>query len=107
MRNDRIQREFSEFHQNNPHVYNELVRLARGYVARKRKAGIGHLWEVMRWSLSMKVDDEREDFKLNNNYRSRYARLIMAMEPDLAGFFDTRELRCRTEKSGQIGMRLA
>jgi hypothetical protein len=34
-----------------------------------------------------------DDFKLNNNYHSRYARLIMEREPGLDGFFETRGLR--------------
>ncbi|MCL6455085.1 MAG: hypothetical protein K6T78_15875 [Alicyclobacillus sp.] len=49
---------FQQYHEDNPHVYETLVRLAR-----RMKA------------------------------RSRYARLIMDQEPDLAGIFETRELR--------------
>jgi hypothetical protein len=30
------------------------------------------------------------DFKLNNNYRAHYARLIMHQEPDLDGIFELR-----------------
>ena len=30
-------------------------------------------------------------FKLNNNFTAHYARLLMAQEPDLEGFFETRE----------------
>ena len=36
--------------------------------------------------------DEHSGFKLNNNYRSRYARLIMEQEADLEGVFQIREL---------------
>lgn len=56
--------------------------------------GIAMLWERMRWELTVETDsvDLGDDFKLNNNYRSRYARLIMNNEPDLAGFFDIRRL---------------
>lgn len=88
---------FREFHATNPEVYQELVVLARQALARgKRKIGIGMLWEVMRWGrwLAITGDDE---FKLNNNYRSRYARLIMEQEPDLRGIFEIRELKTGTE----------
>jgi hypothetical protein len=31
-----------------------------------------------------------DEFKLNNDYRAPYARLIMRREPDLDGLFETR-----------------
>ena len=87
-----IQAAFQAFHDAHPEVYVEVVRLtriakARGYT----KLGISLPWERMRWTF--KVDQGDEEFKLNNNYRSRYARLIMAQEPDLADIFETRELK--------------
>lgn len=87
----RLERAFVDFHANNPHVYERLVKLARDLVARgHRKLGIGMLYEVVRWMQYMETTDT--DFKLNNNHRSRYARLIMSQEPDLAEVFETREL---------------
>jgi hypothetical protein len=88
----RIDREFAEFHAANPHVYDELVMLAR----RARRAGttrlgIGMLFEVLRWRHALRT--RGDDFKLNNNYRSRYARMLMDREPDLNGVFEIRELR--------------
>jgi hypothetical protein len=87
-----IDREFAEFHAANPHVYDELVMLAR----RARRAGttrlgIGMLFEVLRWRHALRT--RGDDFKLNNNYRSRYARMLMDREPDLNGVFEIRELR--------------
>jgi hypothetical protein len=99
---DKIQRAFLEFHRQNPEVYDHLVGLARRSRDRGcRKTGIGHLWEVMRWHVRLENVGE-PDFKLNNNYRSRYARLIMAQEPDLLGFFELRELQ--GEEAGQMGL---
>lgn len=87
-----IDAQFEEFHRNNPEVYEELVRLARQMKARGHKRiGIKMLWEVLRWERAMKTTDQTE-WKLNNNYTSRYARLIMEKEPDLKGFFVTRGL---------------
>lgn len=84
---------FAEFHANNPEVYDELVALARQWRERGyRRVGIKTLWEVLRWNRALAgVGDDR--WKLNNSYTSRYARLVMANEPDLAGIFETRELK--------------
>lgn len=88
----RLDREFSEFHESNPDVYAELVRLAREAVARgRRRIGIKMLWEVLRWHFWLQTSSE--DFRLNNNFPSRYARLVMAREPDLRGVFETRALK--------------
>ena len=82
---------FEEFHRDNPKVYAKLVELARGLAARgHRKIGIGMLFEVVRWHHYMQTSDPV--FKLNNNHRSRYARLIMRSEPDLSTIFDLRAL---------------
>lgn len=83
-----IEANFLAFHEANPWVYDALVRLALDMD--RRPIGIGMLWEVLRWQhLRATTGDP---FKLNNNYRSRYARLIMEQEPDLEGVFLTREL---------------
>ena len=83
--------QFAHYDAVNPHVYHALVRLARGLVANgRRRFGIGMLFEVLRWETAMSTTGD--DFKLNNNHRSRYARLIMATCPDLANVFETREL---------------
>ena len=88
-----LQARFEGFHAANPRVYSTLVQLAReARAVGQATVGIGMLWEVMRWKLSLAVTTSSA-FKLNNNHRSRYARLIMAQEPDLADVFETRELR--------------
>lgn len=84
---------FQAFHERNPHVYRELVRVARDMKAKGlKKLGIGAVYEVARWEWRKATVDPTSDFKLNNNYRSRYARLIMKSEPDLNEAFDTRKL---------------
>lgn len=89
-----IQESFETFHKVNPHVYRHLVDLARSLVNRGHKMiGIGMLFEVLRWNYMMSTTDPSSEFKLCNNYRSRYARLIMRQESDLDGVFSTRGLR--------------
>lgn len=90
-RESRIDRAFAEFHRSNPHVYQRLAEMARQLVARGHKRiGIGMLFEVLRWQSA--IETTGDEFRLNNNYRSRYARLLMDREPDLAGVFELREL---------------
>jgi hypothetical protein len=85
----KMQAEFEQFHRDNPGVYSSLVELCR--LARDRgiaRWGIGRLWEVLRWNAAMQTD--AVDYKLNNNHRAFYARMIMEREGDLAEFFETR-----------------
>jgi len=87
----RLEREFKRFHHDHPEVYTRLVYLARDLKRRgHERAGIAMLYEVVRWQQFTVNKDG--DYKLNNNYRAYYARLIMKQEADLAGFFDTRRV---------------
>jgi len=89
-----IQEAFDEFHRRNPHVYVMLSKMARAAKAAGRtKIGIGMLVEVIRWDYLVNTDHDESDFKINNNHRSRYARLLEQQEPELAGMFETRKLR--------------
>lgn len=90
---DRIQLGFEQFHKDNPQVYRYLVDVTRGYAREGERVGIGHVYEIARHFLWLKRKKLEMPWKLNNNYRSRYARLIMDSEKDLAGYFHTRPLR--------------
>jgi hypothetical protein len=92
-----IEARFLEFHRLNPEVYAGLIALCREAKATGReRLGIRTLWEVLRWRLAGTrigtTDDPSSDYKLNDHYHSRYARLVM-QEPDLEGFFEIRTLR--------------
>lgn len=82
---------FTEFHRNNPGVYQALVRLAREWIAStgQHKLGIKALYERARWEIV--ITTGATDFKLNNDYTAYYARLIMTQEPDLADMFNLRK----------------
>lgn len=83
---------FWAYHEANPVLYDTLARLALEAVRQgKRRIGAKALWERMRWELWMAADGD--DFALNNNFTSRYARLLMAREPELRGVFELRGLR--------------
>jgi hypothetical protein len=90
---DPIQVAFLKFHRENPHVYRMLVKFARQVKdSGRRRYGIKSLFERLRWHYDFEVKSET-DFKLNNNFTSRFARLLMEQEPDLEGVFETRKLR--------------
>jgi hypothetical protein len=88
----RIYSRFSKYHADNPHVYTCLVQLAREFrsKANNQKMGIGMLYEVLRWNYYTSVDTN-EEYRLSNDFRACYARLIMDQEPDLQDAFN---LRC-------------
>lgn len=89
-----IEQRFTDFHEKNPGVYDELVKMARQLRSRGyQHVGIELIWSAFRWNRMMHTTADEYGFKLNDHFRSRYARLIMAREPDLADFFHTRTLR--------------
>ena len=80
---------FLQFHLANPHVYRKLRELslfAKRHGA--KKIGIALLFERLRW-WSM-FETKGDVFKLCNDYRAYYARVLMNNEPELAGFFEIR-----------------
>tara|TARA_B100000131_G_scaffold196123_1_gene188528 strand:+ start:161 stop:529 length:369 start_codon:yes stop_codon:yes gene_type:complete len=86
---DETYNRFLVFHRDNPHVYQELKKLALGLTNRGfSKYSIKGLFEVLRYNESIQTSGK--DFKLNNNYTSLYARMLMQNEASLAGFFSTR-----------------
>lgn len=87
-----LDQKFAEFHLANPHVYMKLVELARQAQQKGKRPGIKMLWEVARWFHWMGTEGG-DGFALNNNFHSRFARLIMRQEEDLREFFNLRELR--------------
>lgn len=89
-----IEERFLAFHEANPHVYRSLVALARQMRAGGRaRVSIKLLIERLRWEYAMRTTRPEGEYAINNDYTSRYARLIMASNPDLAGIFELRRLR--------------
>ncbi len=83
---------FVAFDRQNPHIYRNLVALTwRMYRAGRRKVGIAALFERLRWEYDETTSGDH--YRLNNDYRSRYVRLIQQREPMLASMFNTSELR--------------
>ena len=88
-----IEEAFLVFHRANPDVYAELVSLAlKGKRLGLQRGSINQLFEVLRWESLVRIIRGDDDFKLNNNHRPYYARLIMDAEPTLKGWFEIRKV---------------
>lgn len=85
---------FARFHAANPHVAERLREIAVDMVEHgAKRVGIGLCFEVLRWSaIRTRGDDE---WKLNNDYRSRYARMLADADPMLADVFEFRRLHTK------------
>src|SRR3990170_5808092 len=87
----RIADRFDAFHAEYPEVYARLVELTRRAHARGYRVGIATVYELVRWGRGMAGMQDAAGFRLNNDFRSHYARRIMQCEPDLEGAFDLRK----------------
>lgn len=94
-----INQRFAEFHQANPHVLSELLRLATARLERgERRIGVKALWEELRESLIKLADDDLDrshhgqydSFKLNNDFTAIYARKLVELEKRLEGVIEMR-----------------
>ena len=57
-----------------------------------RHYGVAALFEAARYDWTLQLGTQAPALRLNNDYRSRLARDLMADFPQLRGFFETREL---------------
>jgi len=87
-----LQERFEDFHASNPQVFAALEDMVRSLRAAGRtRVGIEMLMNQLRWQ-SM-ISTRGDDFKINQNYASRYARLLVAEHPEWDGMFEFRTLR--------------
>ena len=93
-----IQDRFEIFHAANPHIYvlfRRFVREAR--IAGFNKYSARAIIHRIRWHLDVEItptdDAETHPFKINDHFSSRYARLMVALNPSFEGFFELRELK--------------
>lgn len=82
-----LESRFQRFHEHNPQVYCALRDLARAAQSRGERGNIALLTERLR----SQVETTGDRYVLNNSYRAFYARLLMAREPSLQGFFAIRK----------------
>ena len=84
---------FLKFHSDNPYIFQLFVKYSReAKAAGKKHYGIWAIANRIRWHVDIETRS-RDGFKVNNNYLSRYARLIAEEYPEFKGFFRNRELK--------------
>jgi hypothetical protein len=93
MRNT-IEERFRAFHAANPQVYQYIIKLTKAqYMRGKERFGLKALWEQIRWHIALGEIRIRGDYMLNNDFTSRYVRMLVAEHPAYRGLFETRMLK--------------
>lgn len=89
---DRIQENFEALIEKNPKLYEEFERMTLEVIRQGfRSYSASAIVEVMRWRSDLREGPDSR-LKLNNNYRSRLARMFEDRNPEYAGFFRLRKL---------------
>lgn len=93
-REQTIDARFKLFHKDNPHVYQLLeARALAQLAAGSKRIVIGKLVEDLRADQTIATTADREGFKVNNDFRSRYARMLIEKHPLLARVLPIRALK--------------
>jgi hypothetical protein len=90
---DTIEERFRQFHFDNPDIYKHIVKLTLEQYRRGReRLGMKALWEQIRWHIALGTIRIKGEYKLNNNYTSRYVRMLIEQYPAYRGLFERRRL---------------
>jgi hypothetical protein len=93
---DYIDRGFQRYHAAHPEVFVHWEKFCLWLFRdqKRRRYGTNAIIEEFRWWTTLPTHaDPIEPYKLNNNYASRYARLVIAKHPELADLFELRPLK--------------
>lgn len=87
-----VDQAFKAFHAANPWVVKELEKIAWEMIrSGRKKIGIQACVEVFRWETRRHTISR--DFKINNNFCSRYSRMIMDRNPHWGQVFELRRIK--------------
>lgn len=88
-----IGQRFDRFHADNPWVLQALEQLTEDWLARgHRRVGVKQMFEVIRWQYGRQTSGD-QGFRCNNDFTSRYARLLIERHPEWVDAIETRRLR--------------
>ncbi len=91
-RGDSIQDRFEAFHAANPWVADALEALVRDWLRRGHtRVGLKMCVEIVRWQHGRQTNGA--EFKLDNTFTSRYARLLIERNPEWVDALETRQLK--------------
>lgn len=92
-RGDEIREAAEAFHRAHPEVWDHFVKFAFEAISAGRKHySANAIFERIRWECEVTSGGQHE-FRMNNSFRSIYARRFMRVYPERSGFFRTRRQR--------------
>jgi len=75
-----------QFHVENPEVYVMVKKFAvQAKESKRNRFGIAMIWERMRWFTMIETTDKT--YKLNNNHKAFYSRMLMIDDPFFKSVF--------------------
>lgn len=84
---------FAQFHADNGWVFEALEALCSDWLTRgHNRVGVKQMFEVIRWQYGRRTSGD-QGFRCNNDFTSRYARLLIDRHPEWAEAIETRRLR--------------
>lgn len=88
-------RTFADFHRANPDVFRLFRQFAiQLRICQPERGSAEQVWQRIRWEVRMWTDEQFSGrFKLDNRYRSQYARLLVEVDPSFTGWFRFRKQR--------------
>ncbi len=93
-----IDERFKTFIEANPHVFRLFQRFAHHLRAKgHNRYSADAILHRIRWHMNVDVKPtgSTDEFKINDHYSSRLARLLIERDPTYEGFFELRELRAK------------
>jgi hypothetical protein len=88
-----IEERFRAFHAANPAIYKCILQLIKERFLRgSLRQGMKAMWEQLRWRIATGNVQLASGFNFNNDFTSRYARLVVAEFPAYRGLFELRKL---------------
>lgn len=83
---------FTEFDDENPHVYREFERLADLAGKSSEKCGAWAIANYMRWNTIFGTRSD-EEYKIPNDFIGLYGRKLVWNRPEFYDFFERRRMR--------------
>lgn len=83
---------FLRYHEQNPRIWGQFKQYAFQMMQAGRKKGSAkEIMERVRWEENL-TRSEDQDFKINNDFTSLYARKFIEKFPEAGGFFEFRKV---------------
>ena len=88
-----IQQRFDAWVDANPWVVTAMETLVADWLTTHSRVGIKQMFEVLRWEYGRRFAHDDQGFRVNNDFTSRMARLLLDRHPEWAAAIETRALR--------------